>query len=149
MTTQDNQNSKIVRKLRGIVTSNKMEKTIVVEVDRTKVHPKYKKRYVSSKKYKVHDPENKCFIGDYVEFRASKPISKDKRWKLIEILKAAPKVEALPEVASEVKHKEREDQKKIDALEKKENSEEKETSAQSVDETEKSEKVEEITEDKQ
>jgi small subunit ribosomal protein S17 len=116
MTVQDNQKTKIFRKLRGIVVSDKMEKTIVVKVDSTKVHPKYKKRYVVSKRYKVHDAENKCCIGDYVEFMAGRPMSKEKSWKLATILKAAPKVEDLPEVESEVKHREREEQKRQDAL---------------------------------
>ncbi|MFA7662469.1 MAG: 30S ribosomal protein S17 [Patescibacteria group bacterium] len=133
MTIQDTQKIKIFRKLRGIVVSDKMDKTVVVKVDRTRVHPKYKKRYVISKRYKVHDPENKCCEGDYVEFIASRPISKDKKWKLSEIIKAAPKVEKLPEVESEVKHKEREELKKQELLAKKEFEATKETIAEEIE----------------
>ena len=71
------------RKFEGIVVSDKGDKTIVVELKRTKVHPKYLKRYVVSKKYKVHDPENKYKVGDAVTFVECRPISKDKRWRVI------------------------------------------------------------------
>ena len=60
-----------------------MDKTIVVKVDRTKIHPRYKKRYTISKKYKVHDEKNKFKINDKVKFIECKPISKDKKWKVI------------------------------------------------------------------
>jgi len=74
---------KIVRKLNGIVISDKMDKTIVVKVDRIKVHPKYKKRYAVSKKYKAHDEKNNFKEGDKVSIIESRPISKDKRWRVI------------------------------------------------------------------
>jgi small subunit ribosomal protein S17 len=64
---------------KGVVVSDKMDKTIVVKVDTLKAHPKYLKRYVSSKKYKVHDAENTYKIGDTVLFRGCKPYSKDKK----------------------------------------------------------------------
>ncbi len=67
---------------KGIVISDKMDKTIVVLVSRLKEHPKYKKRYKITKKYKVHDPENKYKIGDKVSFIECRPISKDKHFKL-------------------------------------------------------------------
>lgn len=67
----------------GIVVSDKMDKTIVVKVDRFKVHPKYKKRYRISKKYKVHDPENKFKVNDKIKFIECRPISKEKKWKAI------------------------------------------------------------------
>ncbi|MCX6796516.1 MAG: 30S ribosomal protein S17 [Candidatus Falkowbacteria bacterium] len=71
------------RKLGGIVVSNKMDKTIVVRVDRVVVHPKYKKRYTSSKKYKVHDERNEYQEGEAVAFVECRPISKDKKWRAI------------------------------------------------------------------
>lgn len=60
-----------------------MDKTIVVAVDSFKTHPKYVKKYRSTKKYKVHDPENKYKAGDVVEFIQSKPISKDKKFRVL------------------------------------------------------------------
>ncbi|NCN07146.1 30S ribosomal protein S17 [Candidatus Falkowbacteria bacterium] len=79
----DNEKKTIKRKLKGEVVSNKMEKTVVVKVDRFKLHPTYQKRYRVSKKYKAHDPKNQCKVGDTVEIIESKPISKDKRWKVV------------------------------------------------------------------
>ena len=73
----------IKRKFEGIVVSNKADKTVVVEIKRTKVHPKYLKRYITSKKYRVHDEENKYKVGDKVAFVECRPISKDKRWRVI------------------------------------------------------------------
>lgn len=75
------------KKFQGVVTSDKMDKTIVVKVNRIKVHPIYKKRYRVSKKYKVHDQKNEAKIGDQVIFEECRPLSKDKRWRLIEIKK--------------------------------------------------------------
>ena len=60
-----------------------MDKTIVVKVDILKKHPRYKKRYISSKKYKVHDEKNEYQAGDLVVFEACRPISKDKKWRVI------------------------------------------------------------------
>lgn len=71
------------RTFEGVVVSDKMKNTIVVEVDRTKVHPKYKKRYVVNKKYKVHDSREKFRIGDKVMFIECRPISKDKKWRVV------------------------------------------------------------------
>jgi len=68
---------------KGIVVSDKMDKTIVVLVSRLKKHPKYKKRYKITKKYKVHDPENKYKVGDQVQLIECRPISKDKHFKVI------------------------------------------------------------------
>lgn len=74
----------IVRKrFSGVVVSDAMDKTIVVRVDATKVHPKYNKRYSSSRKYKVHDEENKLKVGDKVTFVECRPLSKDKRWRAV------------------------------------------------------------------
>ena len=66
--------------LKGTVVSDKMDKTIIVLVERIKEHRQYKKRYKVSKKYKVHDPEKKYHTGDKVLIQECKPISKDKRW---------------------------------------------------------------------
>ncbi len=70
------------RTLIGTVVSDKMEKTIVVRVDRTVVHPKYGKRYVRSKKYHVHDEHNGYKIGEQVSFQECRPFSKTKRWRV-------------------------------------------------------------------
>lgn len=72
--------SKIVRKKKGMVVSDKMDKTIVVEVTELKSHAKYQKKYRSTKRYKVHDEQNACKIGDVVVFQECRPLSKDKRW---------------------------------------------------------------------
>ena len=65
---------------RGVVISDKLDKTVVVEVNTLKEHPKYKKRYMSSKKYKVHDGKNEFKVGDKVSFKSCRPISRDKKW---------------------------------------------------------------------
>ncbi len=69
--------------LKGVVTSDKMDKTIVVKVTRFVEHPKYGKRIKKTKKYKAHDEGNTKKIGDVVEIQESKPISKDKKFKVI------------------------------------------------------------------
>jgi small subunit ribosomal protein S17 len=71
------------RKLQGIVISNKMKKTVVVRVDRLKEHKKYKRRYKVSKKYKAHDEKEECKIGDRVIIEECRPISKEKKWRVI------------------------------------------------------------------
>lgn len=78
------------RKIReGIVVSDKMDKTIVVLVERLVQHPMYKKYVRQRKKYKAHDPENRCRMGDLVSIVETRPLSKDKRWRVQEILKLA------------------------------------------------------------
>ena len=74
---------KIIRKLGGVVVSDKMDKTIVVKVDRVKTHAKYHKSFAMSKKYKVHDEKNQFKEGDTVEFTECRPLSKDKRWRVL------------------------------------------------------------------
>jgi small subunit ribosomal protein S17 len=74
---------KKIAKIKGTVISDKMDKTIVVAVSILKTHPKYSKKYRVTKKYKVHDPEKKHKVGDVVEFVQCRPISKDKRFKII------------------------------------------------------------------
>lgn len=71
------------KKLTGTVVSDKMEKTIVVKVERTKEHPKYKRRYKVHTKYKAHDEKREYHVGDTVVIEECKPISKDKTWKVI------------------------------------------------------------------
>ena len=77
------ESKKIHRKFSGTVVSDKMDKTIVVRIDTVKVHALYGKRYKVSKKFQVHDPENKFKIGDTVSFVETKPLSKNKRWLVI------------------------------------------------------------------
>lgn len=77
---------KNTRRLSGLVVGDKMDKTIVVLVIRIKMHPKYKKQYKVSKKYKVHDEKNEAKVGQKVIFEACRPLSKDKRWRLIKIV---------------------------------------------------------------
>lgn len=73
----------------GIVVSNKMDKTVVVLEETMKLHPLYKKRVKSSKKYKAHDEENQCQIGDKVRIMETRPLSKEKRWRVVEIIEKA------------------------------------------------------------
>ena len=70
--------------LKGVVVSDKMDKTVVVSVSRFIKHPLYGKFYKVSKKYKAHDEDNVCKVGDQVEIVETKPISKDKRFKVVQ-----------------------------------------------------------------
>ncbi|MFH1377186.1 MAG: 30S ribosomal protein S17 [Planctomycetota bacterium] len=79
----------------AVVTSTKMQKTIVVETSHRVKHPKYKKFLSRSTKYYVHDEKNEARVGDIVRISETKPLSKLKRWRLIEILKRAPQIDAL------------------------------------------------------
>lgn len=69
--------------LTGIIVSDKMQKTVVVEVERIKKHPLYKRRYRSHKKYKAHDEKGEYHIGDKVMIEECRPLSKGKRWKVV------------------------------------------------------------------
>jgi small subunit ribosomal protein S17 len=73
----------------GLVVSTKMEKTATVVVGRTVPHPLYKKVLRRSKKYHAHDEKNECREGDLVRIRETRPLSKTKRWRLVEIVKRA------------------------------------------------------------
>ncbi len=73
----------ISRKFSGVVVSDKNDKTIVVEVKSVKKHPKYKKRYTVSSRYKVHDEKNEFKVGDKVSFVECRPLSRDKRWRVV------------------------------------------------------------------
>lgn len=71
------------KQLRGIVVSDKMQKTRVVKVETLKTHPKYKRRYRSHKKYKAHDEKDQYHIGDRVIIEETRPMSKDKHWTIV------------------------------------------------------------------
>ncbi len=73
----------------GVVASDKMSKTITVRVETVKQHPLYKKTIKRSKKYKCHDEQNDAKMGDVVKMVECRPLSKDKRWKLVEIIQRA------------------------------------------------------------
>jgi small subunit ribosomal protein S17 len=75
------------RILTGVVTSDKMDKTIVIRVTRMAKHPKYKKIIKRYSSFKAHDEGNKARAGDRVRVIESRPLSKDKRWRLVEIIK--------------------------------------------------------------
>lgn len=83
MDSQTVEKNKIVTRKKGVVVSDKMDKTIVVAVETLKTHPKYKKKYRSTKKYKAHDGENKYKIGDTVEIVPGRPMSKDKNYVVV------------------------------------------------------------------
>lgn len=73
------------QQMTGTVVSNKMDKTVVVKVDVRMRHPKYHKSYTKSLKYKAHDADNACEIGDKVVIESSRPISRDKKFTVIKI----------------------------------------------------------------
>ena len=79
------------RKVRtGIVVSDKMNKTVVVRVDRMSKHPLYGKPVLRVKKYMAHDENNECRPGDRVQIEETRPMSRHKRWKVAEIIERAP-----------------------------------------------------------
>jgi small subunit ribosomal protein S17 len=84
----------------GRVVSNKMQKTIVVTVDTLKKHPVYKKSYRWTKRYKVHDEENTAQVGDLVRIEETRPLSKEKRWQLIEIIQHVDSAPTVAQVSS-------------------------------------------------
>ena len=90
-TVESRRNEKV-----GQVVSTKMQKTIVVEVEMRKAHPKYKRIVKSSKKFYAHDEQNSARVGDMVRIRETRPLSKLKRWQLEEIVRrsALAQVEA-------------------------------------------------------
>src|SRR5579883_2499153 len=84
----------------GRVVSNKMQKTIVVAVESLKKHRIYKKTYKVTRKFKAHDEENVANIGDIVRIEETRPLSKEKRWRLVEILTASAQTPPVEEVAA-------------------------------------------------
>jgi len=73
----------------GEVVSTKMNKTIVVEVDRRKAHPLYRRVIASSKRFYAHDEQNTAHVGDVVRLQETRPLSKLKRWRLVEVIRRA------------------------------------------------------------
>ena len=85
MTTERNR-----RKLRvGKVVSDRMDKTVVVSIERLVKHPQYGRYVRRRSRFKVHDEKNECRVGDTVRFMETRPISKDKRWRFVEIVERA------------------------------------------------------------
>jgi small subunit ribosomal protein S17 len=89
--TTGNEVKKRVKEFVGKVVSNKMDKTVVVAVERRFPHPLYEKQVKKTKKFYAHDEENKCNEGDIVRIRESRPLSKLKRWVVVEIIQSAKK----------------------------------------------------------
>ena len=81
----------------GIVTSNKMQKTVVVTVERQIIHPFYKRVVRHSKRFLAHDEKNECRPGDTVRIQETRPFSRRKRWRVVEIVNKAVEVAPLPE----------------------------------------------------
>lgn len=79
-----------MRKVReGVVVSDKMDKTVVVAEYTMIMHPIYKKRVKNTKKFKAHDENNMCGVGDKVRIMETRPLSKEKRWRVVEIIEKA------------------------------------------------------------
>ncbi len=74
------------RRLQGMVVSDKMHKTVVVRIERRKSHPLYRKVMSTHQRYKVHDPDNEARDGDVVVIEECRPISREKRWRIVEFL---------------------------------------------------------------
>ena len=70
----------------GVVVSSKMDKTVVVKVERKFAHPVFKKVVKTIKKYKVHDERNECVEGDFIRIQETRPLSKEKRWRLMGVV---------------------------------------------------------------
>jgi small subunit ribosomal protein S17 len=85
----------------GRVVSNKMDKTIVVAVESLKKHRIYKRTYKQTKKFHAHDEENTCQMGDTVRIEESRPLSRTKRWRLVEIVKRGSGITPVNEVLSQ------------------------------------------------
>ena len=81
-----------MRKLEGTIISNAMQKTVVVRVDRLKKHPRYHKQYRLSKKYKAHEETGGYHIGDIVRIEETRPMSKEKRWRVTQLVRRASAV---------------------------------------------------------
>ena len=86
------------RTMVGVVISDKMDKTVVVSIERAKRHPLYQKTLRRTKHYKAHDPNNVCKLGDTVRIVETRPISKEKHWRVIEILQHREVADIQPRV---------------------------------------------------
>jgi small subunit ribosomal protein S17 len=73
----------------GLVVSDKMDKTVVVAIENRVPHPKYGKIMVRTQRYKAHDEENACHVGDRVRIRETRPLSRTKRWEVAEVITAS------------------------------------------------------------
>lgn len=90
------------RKVRtGTVVSDKMDKSVTVMVERYEKHPLYEKRIIRAKKYMAHDEKNECRTGDLVTIGETRPLSKDKCWTLLEIVRKAPVFDEVTENGGE------------------------------------------------
>lgn len=85
------------RVIQGTVVSDKMQKTIVVSVERKKKHRLYHKVVTVTDRYKAHDEDNSCKLGDIVRIEEARPMSKDKRWRVIEVLTRGDVADVAPE----------------------------------------------------
>ena len=84
------ENTRNLRKERiGVVSSNKMDKSVVVKVERKVKHPKYGKYFKKTKKFTAHDEKNECGENDIVRIMETRPLSKNKRWRLVEVIEKA------------------------------------------------------------
>ena len=81
----------------GIVTSSKMQKTVVVTVERQVMHPLYKRVVRGSKNFLAHDEKNQCQVGDTVRIQETRPLSRRKRWRVVEVVAKAAQVAPVPE----------------------------------------------------
>ena len=83
---------KVKKIITGTVISDKMDKTVVVAVERKFIHPTFKKVVKRTKKFRCHDEKNECSVGDFISMREVRPLSKSKRWNLEKVLKATQAV---------------------------------------------------------
>ena len=83
------QEAAVKKIITGTVVSNKMDKTVVVSVERKFIHRTFKKVVKRTKKFRCHDEKNECSVGDFISMREVRPLSKTKRWNLEKVLKAA------------------------------------------------------------
>ncbi|MEO6045374.1 MAG: 30S ribosomal protein S17 [Tepidiformaceae bacterium] len=85
------------RIIQGTVVSNKMDKTVVVSVGRKKKHPLYHKVMSVTERYKAHDDDNGCKLGDVVRIQECRPLSKDKRWRVVQIISRGDVADVAPD----------------------------------------------------
>ena len=90
MSEQTEMETRAMRKVRtGTVISDKMDKTVIVRVQRLKEHPRYRKHVQQSTRFKAHDEQNQCKVGDRVRIMETRPLSHDKRWRVVAIVEKA------------------------------------------------------------
>ncbi len=89
MSTETAERTPVRKEIMGVVVSEAMDKTITVRIDRSKMHPRYRKVMRLSKKVHVHDEKNDAHVGDTVKFVACRPLSKTKTWRLVGIVERA------------------------------------------------------------